>query len=115
MANCLDNTDPGNRFAHTLYYVQDGLYSTRALVSTKIFVISEQTAYDVYGTPLTWASGDADGDRDIDAADNVLRLNSWGQSECDPNYNWRCDVDNSGLVNPLDNIAFLAIRYSSTP
>jgi len=68
-AKCLDSSDPGNAFAHKLYYVQDGLYSTRALVSTANFVISEQTGYDVYGRPVTWTSGDADADRDIDATD----------------------------------------------
>ena len=112
---CLDSTDPNNAFAHKLYYVQDGLYSTRALVSTKGFVISEQTAYDVYGNPLTWTSGDADADRDIDSADLAEAQLSAYQSECDPNYNWRCDVDNSGTVNFTDYGAFIPPRYNSTP
>jgi RHS repeat-associated protein len=112
---CLDVSDPSNWFAHTVYYVQDGLYSTRALVSTKGFCISEQTAYDVYGNPLTWTSGDADADRDIDAGDLAKLQLSMYKSECDPNYNWRCDIDSSGTVNFTDLGAFIPPRYSSTP
>jgi len=114
-AKCLDSSDPGSAFAHTLYYVQDGLYSTRALVSTANFVISEQSAYDVYGRPVTWTSGDADADRDIDATDQGLFTTSLFKSECDPNYNWRCDIDNSGAVNFGDMGAFQTGRFSSTP
>ena len=110
VARCLDSTDPSNFFAHEVYYVQDGLYSTRALVSTRTFRISEQTAYDVYGTPLTWTSGDADADRDIDSADNAKLLASSFKSECDPNYNWRCDIDNSGTANFADLGAFIPPR-----
>lgn len=75
VAGCLDSTGPSGFFAHTLYYVQDGLYSMRALVAQKWWTIEEQTAYDVYGNPLTWTSGDADGERDIDAVDR-------GHSSC---------------------------------
>jgi len=97
------------------YNLQDALYSTRALVSTKGFVISEQTAYDVYGNPLTWTSGDADADRDIDAGDLAKLQLSMYKSECDPNYNWRCDIDSSGTVNFTDLGASIPPRYSSTP
>ena len=60
VAACLEQ----GAFAHRLYYIQDGLYSTRALVADKGWVIEEQTYYDVYGRAGTWTSGDADADGD---------------------------------------------------
>jgi RHS repeat-associated protein len=115
VAKCLDNTDPSSFFAHTLYYVQDALYSTRALVAYRGWVIEEQTAYDVYGNPLTWTSGDADADRDIDSGDSGKFMASRLESKCDPNYNWRCDINYDSIVNILDQFPFMPPRYSSTP
>jgi RHS repeat-associated protein len=114
VANCLDSTDPTNKFAHTLYYVQDALYSTRALVAAKGWVIEEQTAYDVYGKPTTWTAGDANADGDIDSDDLALLQASWYKYECDSAYNWRCDFDNSGKVSGTDALA-ISNRSSSTP
>jgi RHS repeat-associated protein len=115
VAPCLDSTEPGNYYAHTVYYVQDGTYNVRALVSTKGWVISEQTAYDVYGRAVTWATCDVDADGDFDASDRDKLLLSFGKSECDPNYNWRCDFDYSGTVNLSEVFAAVPARYSSTP
>ena len=113
VAACLDQSEPSGAFAHRLYYIQDGLYSTRALVADKGWVIEEQTYYDVYGRAGTWTSGDADADGDVDASDVVQFTDSFGQSECDGDYNWRCDVDNSGVVNTTEWLAFN--RNGSTP
>jgi RHS repeat-associated protein len=94
-------------FESKYYYVQDALYSVRALVSAKGWVIEEQAVYNVYGQPTSWVSGDVDADGGLDAADVMAFYQSNGKSECDPNYNWRCDVDNSGQVNSTDIDALL--------
>jgi len=113
VAACLDQ----GAFAHRLYYIQDGLYSTRALVADKGWVIEEQTYYDVYGRARTWTSGDADADGDIEGDaggdDRDEFFANFGKSECDAGYNWRCDVDNSGGVGTTDWPAFN--RNGSTP
>gem|GEM_PF-5972531 len=109
VAACLEQ----GAFAHRLYYIQDGLYSTRALVADKGWVIEEQTYYDVYGRARTWTSGDADADGDIDGDDRDEFSASFFGSECDAGYNWRCDVDNSGSVDTTDWPAFR--RSGSTP
>gem|GEM_PF-4432423 len=109
VAACLEQ----GAFAHRLYYIQDGLYSTRALVADKGWVIEEQTYYDVYGRARTWTSGDADADGDIDGDDVNEFSANFIKSECDAGYNWRCDVDNSGSVDTTEWPAFR--RNGSTP
>jgi RHS repeat-associated protein len=94
-------------FESKYYYVQDALYSVRALVSAKGWVIEEQAVYNVYGQPTSWLSGDVDADGGLDAADVMAFYQSNGKSECDSGYNWRCDVDNSGQVNSTDIDALL--------
>ena len=94
-------------FESKYYYVQDALYSVRALVSAKGWVIEEQAVYNVYGQPTSWVYGDVDADGGLDAADVMAFYQSNGKSECDPSYNWRCDVDNSGQVNSTDIDALL--------
>jgi|GEM_PF-1237932 len=117
VAACLDQSEPSGAFAHRLYYIQDGLYSTRALVADKGWVIEEQTYYDVYGRATTWTSGDADADGDVegDAEGDDMKefIANFFKSECDAGYNWRCDVDNSGSVDTTEWPAFR--RSGSTP
>ena len=80
---------------YNYYYVQDTLYNVRALVTDNGYTIEEQTAYDAYGQPFSWCSGDADGDGDVDEDDQDLLAAAYGSfvKENPEDYNWRCDVE----------------------
>ena len=79
-----------------------------ALVSANSYVIEEQAAYDAYGQPFAWCSGDADGDGDVDEDDQDLLAAAYGSfvKENPEDYNWRCDVDLDGYVDGTDQAAF---------
>ena len=108
-ANCLDaiDDDPNKPFERKYYYIQDGLYNVRALVSAREWLVEEETSYDVYGKAVTYLSGDFDRDGSLSAGDISVFNDSSGLSECDPNFDWRCDVDYSGLVDSTDSNALI--------
>ncbi|MBL7107504.1 MAG: hypothetical protein ISS77_07865 [Phycisphaerae bacterium] len=84
-----------------LYYVQDHLYSTRALVDEG-GVIVERAGFDVYGNANVRLIADIDGSGSVNTTDLFAFIDANGTSECDPNYNWSADIDNDGDVDSGD-------------
>jgi RHS repeat-associated protein len=99
-AKCLDSIDAGGELKRRYYYIHDALYNVRALVST--YGIEEESTYDVYGRPITWATGDFDADSYLTTTDIFAFSNAYNTSQCDPNYNWRCDTNYDGYVTFSD-------------
>ncbi len=90
-----------NSGARSPFLLRDGSGIPFQSNSTNL-AIPDNAAPDVYLRGLAAASGDLDGDRDVDSADLALLLGAWGSTTGD-----LADLDGDGVVGGADLVLLL--------
>ncbi len=81
-----------------------------SLAGCTISLTDVATGTQVSVPPATIYAGDFDGDHGVDEVDLLTLVDSFGACQGDANYDYRCDIDNSGCVDVVD-LLYLAADF----